>query len=201
MFYQPSVSTKITRTTGPNGQPIETVEESPYAGASYNKLEPAAPAAITAAIQEARQSIYAALRQRFVLMDDKATASGRSREVATGSFLRATARYATATEHLIREVLEFALEVSALIQGQPGKYRSLRASVELRQHVFDPSPLQVASDLALQQAGVISRQTLQGRIGIADSDAEDARILKEAQPPEPAPTPAPAADNEPTTTN
>jgi hypothetical protein len=200
-FFQASVATKVTRTTGPTNQPVEIIEEQPYAGATYNKLEPAAPAAITAAIQEARQSIYAALRQRFVLMDDKATASGRSREVATGSFLRATSRYATATEHLIRELLEFALEVSALIQGQPGKYRNLRASVELRQHVFDPSPLQVASDLSLQQAGIISRQTLQGRIGIADTDAEDARILEEAQPPEPTPTPAPAADNEGVTTN
>jgi hypothetical protein len=199
-FFQPSISIKTTRTMGPNG-PVETIEESPYAGASYNKLEPAAPAAITAAIQEARQSIYAALRQRFVLMDDKATASGRSREVATGSFLRATARYATATEHLIRELLEFALEVSALIQGQPGKYRNLRASVELRQHVFDPSPLQVASDLSLQVAGIISRQTLQGRIGIADTDAEDARILEEAQPPEPTPTLAPSADPEGPTAN
>ena len=200
-FFQPSVSTEVVETQTAQGVPIRTVTERPYTNASYSKIEPSAPAAITAAIVEAKGNIYAALRQRFVLMDDKATASGRSREVATGSFLRATARYATATEHLIRELLEFALEVSALIQGQPGKYRSLRANVTLRQHVFDPSPLQVASDLALQQAGVISRQTLQGRIGIADSDAEDARILEEAAPEPPAPAPAPAADQVPATTN
>ena len=182
MYFQPSVSTKITRTTGQNGVPIETIEETPYAGASYNKIDPADPRAIEVAIQTAEMNIYSALRQRFVMMDDKATASGRSREVATGSFLRATARYATATEHLIRELLEFALEVSALFQGQPGKYRSLRAAVTLSQKVFDPSPLQVASDLALQQAGVISRQTLQGRIGVSDPAAEDARIAEEALP-------------------
>ena len=201
MFYQPSVSTKITRTTGPNGQPIETIEESPYAGASYNKIDPADPKAIEVAILMAETNIYSALRQRFVLMDDKATASGRSREVATGSFLRATARYATAMEHLIRELLEFALEVSALIQGQPGKYRSLRASVTCHQQVFDPSPLQVAANLSLQQAGVISRQTLQSLVGIADPTAEDARIAEEAVPPDPQPKPTPTADREPATAN
>ena len=200
MYFQPSASTKITRTTGPNGVPIETIEETPYAGASYNKIDPADPRAIEVAIQTAEMNIYSALRQRFVMMDDKATASGRSREVATGSFLRATARYATATEHLIRELLEFALEISALFQGQPGKYRSLRAAVTLSQKVFDPSPLQVASDLALKQAGIISRQTLQGRIGVSDPAAEDARIAKEEAPEAPVKL-QPAGDQTPATTN
>jgi hypothetical protein len=183
MFFQPSVSTTIVRTTGTNGLPMETITETPYAGASYNKIDPADPKAIEAAITIAETNIYSALRQRFVLMDDKATASGRSREVATGSFLRATARYATGTEHLIRELLEFALEVSALLQGQPGKYRSLRASVTCRQQVFDPSPLQVAANLSLKKEGIISRQTLQNLVGIADTVAEDARIAEEAQAP------------------
>ncbi len=200
MFFQPSVSTKVTRTTGANGIPVETIEETPYAGASYNKIDPADPRAIEVAIQTAEMNIYSALRQRFVMMDDKATASGRSREVATGSFLRATARYATATEHLIRELLEFALELSAMIQGKPGKYRSLRASVALSQKVFDPSPLQVASDLALQQAGIISRQTLQGRIGVNDPAAEDARIAEEQAPAEPGKPPL-TEDQTPATTN
>ncbi len=201
MFFQPSVSTTIVRTTGPQGQPIETVTEMPYSGASYNKIDPADPKAIEAAITIAETNIYSSLRQRFVLMDDKATASGRSREVATGSFLRATARYATATEHLIRELLEFALEVSALIQGQPGKYRSLRASVTCHQQVFDPSPLQIAANLSLQAAGVISRQTLQNLVGIADPAAEDARIAEEKAPPEPQAKPTPTADREGATAN
>ncbi|GGR31396.1 hypothetical protein [Deinococcus ruber] len=199
-FFQPSVHVTTTRTTV-NGVPVETIEEKPYAGASYNKIDPADPKAIEVAISTAETNIYSALRQRFVLMDDKATASGRSREVATGSFLRATARYATATEHLIREVLEFALEVAALAQGKPGKYRSLRASVTCRQQVFDPSPLQVAANLSLQQAGVISRQTLQTLVGIADPSAEDARIAEEKAPPETAPTPAPTDDQESATAN
>ena len=126
--------------------------------------------------------------------------SGRSREVATGSFLRATARYASTTEHLIRELLEFALSVSALIQGQPGKYDRLRASVTCRQQVFDPSPLQVQTSLQLQQAGIMSKQTLMTQIGIADPDAELQRIAEEQAPADPAPV-APSQPAEPDTVN
>jgi len=196
MFYQPSVTTTITRSTGPNGQPVEIVEETPYRGASYGKIDPADPKAIQAAINIAESNIYSALRQRFVLMDDKATASGRSREVATGSFLRATARYATAVEHLIRELIEFALEISAMVQGQPGKYRSLRASVTCRQQVFDPSPEAIAAGLSLMQAKVWSRQRLQSTTGVSDQAAEDARIADENAPPEPAVAPSPTEDQQ-----
>jgi len=199
-FFQPSVTTTITRSTGPNEQPVEIVEETPYRGASYNKIDPADPKAIQASIDRAESNIYSALRQRFVLMDDKATASGRSREVATGSFLRATARYATAVEHLIRELIEFALEISAMVQGQPGKYRSLRASVTCKQQVFDPSPEAIAAGLSLMQAKVWSRQRLQGVTGVSDQAAEDARIADENAPPEPAVAPSPTEDQQAATT-
>lgn len=198
-FFQPSVSLETTATSV-NGTPVSTTKETAYPGAKYAKLDPADPTAVLEAIRIAETNIYSSLRQRFVLMDDKATASGRSREVATGSFLRATARYGSKMEHLIRELLELALAVSGIIQGQPGKYAGFRANVTCSQKVFDPSPLQVASDLSLQQAGVISRQTLQTRVGISDPAAEDARILEEAQPPEPVPKQAPTDDMEPPTT-
>ena len=132
-------------------------------------------------------------------MDDKATASGRSREVATGSFLRATARYASKLEHLVRELLELTLAVAGIVQGQPGKYAAFRAFAACNRKVFDPSPLQVAADLSLYTANVISRETLQVRVGIRDPDAEAARILEEAQPPELVPKVLTPSDSEPAT--
>lgn len=199
-FFQPSVSVETTDTMV-DGTPVRTVRETAYKGAQYGKLDPTDPKAIEAAIDMAETNIYSSLRQRFVLMDDKATASGRSREVATGSFLRATARYASGMEYLIRNVLEFSLALSAIIQGQPGKYKSLRASVTCRQQVFDPAPQTLEVGLKLQQAGVISKQTLMAQAGIADPDAELARIAEEAAPEKPPPAKPPAKGDEPPTPN
>jgi len=197
-FFQPSVSLE-TSTTSVSGSPVTTTRETAYSGASYGKLDPADPKAVLEAIREAEGNIYASLRQRFVLMDDKATASGRSREVATGSFLRATARYASKLEHLVRELLELTLAVAGIVQGQPGKYAAFRAFAACNRKVFDPSPLQIAADLSLYTANVISRETLQVRVGIRDPDAEAARILEEAQPPELVPKVLTPSDSEPAT--
>lgn len=192
-YLQPSVARETEIRTDPStGQPIETVHERMYPGASINKLDPAEPRALQAAIDTATANIYSILRQRFLLMDGDATASGRSREVATGSYLRAVARYSTAAEAFIRDILLLAARVSAITQGKPGRYDGLRPVVTCRQRVFEPSAETVTTYQALQTGGVISMQTLRGMVGVADPDAEQQQIDKErAAAPAAAPTPAP----------
>ncbi|EYB67030.1 hypothetical protein DEIPH_ctg052orf0026 [Deinococcus phoenicis] len=190
-YLQPSVAREVETQTGPDGQQVEVSRERMYPGASVNKLDPAEPKAIQAAIDQATANIYSILRQRFMLMDDQATVSGRSREVATGSYLRAVARYGVTVEAFIRALLMLAARVSAIVQGRPGRYDGLRPVVTCRQRVFEPSADAITTYQALQQAGVISLQTLRGLAGIADPDAEQQQIDRErgTSPPQPKPQP------------
>lgn len=192
-YLQPSVSTEVETTTA-DGVTNEIRRERPYAGASATKLDPAEPQAIQAAISQAEANIYGILRQQFMLMGADATASGRSREVATGSYLRAVARYAATVEALIRDLLTLAARVSAIVQGQPGRYDGLRPVVTCRQKVFEPSAESVTAYQALQMGGVISMQTLRGMVGVADPDAEQDQIDREKAA---APTPAPIPPSDP----
>lgn len=199
-YLQPAVMTEVEQGTDTRGQPTSVTRERMYPGASVTKLDPSEPKAIQAAIDQATANIYSILRQRFMLMDDKATASGRSREVATGAYLRACARYSTAVEGLIRDILTLAARISAITQGKPGRYDRLRPIVTCRQRMFEPSAEVVTVYQALQTGGVISMQTLRGMVGVADPDAEQQQIDKErgAQPapdptPQPPPDPAPPA--------
>lgn len=177
-YLQPTVS-RETEVRESNEGPVEIVREKMFAGAKVDQIQPSEPKAIQALIDQARGDIYGAMWQSFREMNDQATASGRSREVATGSFLRATARYGVSCEHLIRELLQFALKFAGLTQGQPGRYDALRVTVTCRQQVFEPSPETITAMFALLQGGVISLQTMRTIAGVADPDAEAALIERE----------------------
>jgi hypothetical protein len=178
-FLQPATfSEREVKEDG--GKEIEVTRDRPYAGANVTRLEPTKPEALIAAIDVAETNVYKMLRLRFVGMEDQATASGRSREVAVGPYLRSVARTAAATEAFIRDLLEFALDISALFQGQPDKYKGLTVKVKLNQRVFEPSSETINTQMALQERGVISMQRLRALTGVTDPDAEQAQIDREA---------------------
>jgi len=172
-FFQPS---SFTETRTENG--VTTSTERP-ASATYGRFEPTSPTALTAAVNYAEASMYAIARQRFVLMSDSATASGRSREVAAGDHLTAAGRTARAIERWLRDTLEFAAHFAGVMTGQPGRYADLRVSVTCRVRVFTPAPEDRAADLAAVQAGVMSRETAMTRAAIPDPEAELQRIQAE----------------------
>lgn len=178
-YLQPTVAKETELKEADEGA-TETVREKMFTGASVEHIQPSEPKAIQALIDQAIRDMYAVMRQSFQGMGDQATASGRSREVATGPYLRAVARYAVACESLIRDILLFALKFSALSQGKPGRYDGLRVTVACRQKVFEPSSETIAAMHALQQTGVISMQTLRTIAGVADPDAEQQLIEREA---------------------
>lgn len=193
-YLQPSVQREVEQTgqLGADGRPATVTRERMYPGASVTKLDPAEPKAIQASIEQAEANIYSILRQRFMLMATANDPSGRSREVTAGPYLRAVARYSTAVEAFIRDILLLAARVSAIVQGQPGKYDGLRPVVSCRQKVFEPSADTINTYLSLHKDGVISLQTLRTTVGVADPDAEQRQLDKErAAAPAPEPDPAP----------
>lgn len=168
----------------PDGTPVTITRNSLYPGASVEQIKAQSPEAIQAAIDQAERALYGILCQQFMLMSSDATASGRSREVSTGPYLRTVARCATAVEAFIRELLMLAARISAITQGQAGKYDGLRPTVSCRQKVFEPSPDTVRVWLELLERGVVSMQTVRTVAGIADPDAERQLIEAEAAAPE-----------------
>lgn len=171
-----------TGQVGAAGEPITITRSRLYPNANITKLDPAEPKAIQAAIDQATSDLYGILRQQFMLIAGDATASGRSRETSTGPYLRAVARCATSVEAFIRELLTFAMRISALVQGQPTKYDSLRPVVTLHQKIFEPSPDTLKAWLALWEKGIISTQTMRTMAGIADPDAEQQLIDRQQAP-------------------
>lgn len=198
------VEVEDTGKTGDDGRPLQITRTRLYPGASVTKLDPAEPKAIQAAIDQATADLYGILRQQFMLISGDATASGRSRETSTGPYLRAVARCATAVEAFIRDILTLAMRVSAIVQGNPGKYDGLRPNVTVRQKIFEPSADTLRVWLELRKEGVISTQTMRSTAGIADPDAEQQLIDKEQargteSAPQPAPAPTPGPTPEPPT--
>lgn len=162
-----------------NGKPVTITRSRLYSNASVTKLDPAEPKAIQAAIDQATADLYGILRQQFMLIAGDATASGRSRETSTGPYLRAVARCATGVEAFIRDLLTFAMRVSALVQGKPGKYDGLRPVVSLHQKIFEPSSEMLTVYMALQERGAWSMQRLRTMSGVADPDAEGQIVGRE----------------------
>lgn len=170
-----------------NGDPITITRSRLYPNASITKLDPAEPRAIQAAIDQATADLYGILRQQFMLIAGDATASGRSRETSTGPYLRAVARCATSVEAFIRDLLTFAMRISALVQGQPERYAGLRPVVSLHQKIFEPSAETLTTWLALHERNIISTQTMRTLAGVADPDAEQQLIDRETARADPKP--------------
>ena len=194
-YLQPAAMREVEEGSDSRGQPTNITRERMYPGASVTKLDPSDPKAITAAIAQADEDLYSAMRQRFMLTA-ASDASGRKSEISAGPFLRATARYAATMEAFYRDVLMFAARISAITQGQPGRYDTLRPVVTCKPQVFEPSPEMITAYLALHTAGVWSMQTTRAATGRSDPDAEQAQVDKEraAAPP---PTPASGGPNDP----
>lgn len=171
-LFQPATFQETT--TDANGN--TSTSEKPVS-AQYGRFEPSAPAALTAAIQQAQSNIYDIARQRFVLMGDDATASGRSREVATGDHLRAGARVARVVEGGIRGILEFVLAVAADLLGRP-EFNQLRATVQARPSAFTPTPQEREQNRQDVAAGLLSQETARSKL-VADVDAESQKVLAE----------------------
>lgn len=194
-YLQPAMQTEVEETgqRDSQGQPVTITRERMYPGASVTKLDPSDPKAIQAAIDQADEDLYSIMRQRFMLTA-ASDASGRKSEVSAGPFLRATARYAATVEAYYRNLLMFAARISAIAQGKPGRYDTLRPVVSCKQMVFEPSAEMIAAYVTLQEKGVWSMQTTRTATGRSDPDAEQQQIDREraaAPPPDPKPDPAP----------
>lgn len=172
-FFQPSAFEETS--TDSNGNQTKSLRPVP---AQYGRMEPSKPEAITAAILQAELNIYSIARQRFVLMGDDATASGRSREVATGDHLRRANGVARAIEGALRGILEFALAFSAACTNRSEAFKQLRATVQCRVTAFTPTPQEREQNRLDVAAGLMSQETARSKL-VADVDAEGAKILAE----------------------
>jgi hypothetical protein len=118
--------------------------------------------------------------QAHVLMNDDATATGKSREQARGDYETSLHITQTAIERAGRWLIETALAWAEQLARTPGKYtNSLRAVFECQIDTGPLSDAERANDIAAGQAGYLSRETIMIRANVSDPDAELRRIMEQ----------------------
>lgn len=155
-FYQPGSSIE---TVTENGVTREMERPTP---AQMGRWEPVDPKAIQAALEHWRKAIRSEARQSFLELSDNADASGRSREVAAGDYLRAAEKLKHAVTALLRDLLELTLHLAALQlpDGEAARLRGQRVVINSRVKAFPVSTEARRILLSEYEAGVIDHETL-----------------------------------------
>jgi|GEM_PF-2934775 len=177
-FYQPSERTSTTTDAEGN-----TTQSTVFAKPEIGRFTPVEPLAIQAGIARFEGNIYREARQAFMLMNDKASASGYSRVVAAGSFTTGGGKLKRAAEQATRDLLELVLHIAALMlpPQQAAELRALRATVNARVIAFKPSDAERQQNREDYAAGGIDWETYALGTGlITDPDVTRARIQADA---------------------
>jgi|GEM_PF-1514233 len=172
------------------GNPVVTGYTTP--GVTYR--DPSPVDTFTATQDQLYATMLAEAHQRHALIAGDAAASGESRIQARADYAQSLAPTARAVEGALRAILEAVLAAAAHFAGQAGRFAGLRAEVACQ---IDTGPLTAAeidSLIKLKQAGLRSAETAMAESGVADTDAELARIAAEREA-----RPAPALPTTPAT--
>jgi hypothetical protein len=108
-----------------------------------------------------------------------AAASGESRRQARADFVGSLADTTTQIERAGRWLLETLLAMASAFANQPGRYESLRATLDCQ---IDAGPMTADDQQAIRdnnEAGLLSDETAMTMLGIEDVAAERQRIASE----------------------
>ncbi|MBZ9753191.1 phage portal protein [Deinococcus sp. HMF7604] len=141
--------------------------------------DPAMYEVFTAGFEQMREAILDEANQLHVLISGDASASGVSRQQAVNDFLSSLEPTRIALEGLLRWLYEAVLRFALEMTGRIGEAQDLRVRVQARISAVQPTPAEVETAMKLHAAGLISRESAHGRIGVEDSEAEVARMAAE----------------------
>lgn len=150
-----------------------------YANASVSYRDPVPVETFVRTRDQFYASILGQCGQLHALISGDAAASGESRKQARAEFEASLDTTKTIIDDALRWLLETVLALAAHLAGQGGRYAALRCEAGA---IVDAGPLTADERreiVAEYTAGVISRETTQSRLGVDDTDAEQARIEAE----------------------
>jgi hypothetical protein len=126
--------------------------------------------------RNAYRSILEEMHQLHALISGDATPSGEARRQAMADFIADLFITKAVLDRAGRWLLETLLELAAIFAGQPGRYRSLRATFKCRLNPGPISPDEIRLVIELVRARLMSRETAMSRADIEDVDEELAKI-------------------------
>lgn len=130
-------------------------------------------------IDAAYAAILAEAQQLHVLMNDTATASGKSRREARAEFEKSLKKLKAKVDALGRWILEFALSFAAVMCGRETEFAEFRCDFDSIVDAGMPDKEERTANIEDYKAGVISLETLRSRNGVEDTDSEKTRIESE----------------------
>jgi hypothetical protein len=155
--------------------------------------------------EKTRNHYYAVIlgqcQQRYKLLADEASPSGKSREQSRAEYESSLKKSKAAMDATGRWELETVLRLAAQLAEESDKYLNLRADFNclIDAGVPDPDTRRVVMEMRKPGGGtnipLISDETARNWVGIDDAEAEMAKIEEERKkfppPPPPAPPPLP----------
>lgn len=159
-----------------HGDPNDPEKVTSYTTPSVVYRDPVPPDTFIATKAAAYQGILEEVQQLHALISGDAAASGESRKQARADFMSSLADTTTQIEAAGRWLLETLLAMASAFAGQPGRYEGLRAVFTCQ---IDSGPITAEEQRETRDnvtAGLLSEVTGMARIGVEDTDAEQARI-------------------------
>lgn len=124
-------------------------------------------------------AILAQAQQLHVMMNDSATASGKSRREARAEFEKSLKKLKAKIDALGRWIIEFALQFAAVMCGREDEFAEFRCNFDCIVDAGMPDAEERAANIEDYKEGVISLETLRSRNGVEDTGAEKSRIESE----------------------
>lgn len=143
--------------------------------------QPVEVTSFTATRTEAYTAMLEEVHQAHALIAGDATATGVSRQQARADFESDLLLTAQTVQPALRHLLTAALRTAACIASQPGRYDGLRIETTVQ---TSTGPLTADEQDAVRNnvdAHLLSIETGMALLGVADVDAEQARIAAERQ--------------------
>jgi hypothetical protein len=149
------------------------------ASPSYERMEPLGSSVFDTAFDKKRERMLHQSGQTHVLISGDATASGVSREHARDEFKLSIAETEAELNRAGAWLLNLVIALAGATARGENPYADLRVEFSCQIHLGPLSAAERAEDRAQVEAGLLSSQRAMERAGVADSDAENARIAAE----------------------
>jgi hypothetical protein len=141
--------------------------------------DPVSPDHFISSKADNRAGILAMADQLHVLISDKASVSGVSRQDARGEFKQDLKNCKSPVDSLGRYIIEFAMMFAANLTGRVEEFKQFRCDFNSIVDAGVLSPEEKDDNRKAYQAGEISLETLMHRNGIEDTSAELTQIKSE----------------------
>ncbi len=148
-----------------------------FKSASVQALDPVDPAFATSAADAVTTRLYKRGKQGHLGLAKTGETSGVAYQQARAQFESDLRRLKGSAEGMIRDVLEGALALAGQMSTEAkGILQRYRVVVNLRISAGPITPEESQTAVTLRDAGVISQQSAQARVGVEDPDAEQEAI-------------------------